>query len=337
MPGDLTYTGEPDKLSAESLAEQAVYAAALVDRLKKAGVHYLLILDTCYEGTPSRFDSPVLTAVASQNISDIAKALRFMNEFHQEEPVLFSTTPGSTVPVAPDPTDPKNNSMGPLARRLVLLVDARVASKRQISVGDVVDWLGSPSADRDTRPAVTNAQPAKWWGTPLVTPGAKPGQLEERSGTATKPVLCCAAVSPAPATKELRVRGTISLIGSPSEFLTDGNTVTLRTSITIERPDPKTITLHAVDPDGDWEINFTSATPLAVQSYANATRAGFAENGQPGLAVTGHAHGCNEVRGSFDILSLPSGKNRKFAARFVHFCDDLSAPLKATVDVEIAP
>ena len=334
VPGDLTYRGDPDALPPDQLAEQAIYAAAVVDRLNKAHVHYVLILDTCYEGKASVFESPVLSATALQNIGDIDKALRFANEFHQGDPVLFSTTPGTTVPVAPDPTDPASNSMGPLARRLVMLIDARAEAHANITVGDIVTALQSPSVDRLTRPAVTNAVAAAWWNTALYRASATSGQVEEREGTATSPRLCCVADTTSTASNAVPVRGTITLTGAPGEFITDGKAITLRDAITLERPDPRSMTLRVPDPDGDWELDFTAAKPFAVTSYAGAERAGFAK-GRPGLAITGHGRACNEVRGRFAIINLPSPQARMLALEFTQLCDEETAPLTGRVEVRL--
>lgn len=104
VPGDLTYRGEPGKLSPAQLGEQAIYAADIAFRVKKARLRYLLILDTCYEGTPSVFQSPVLSQAASDSIASDAQALRFANEFHQADPVLSRPAlapPSRSPPIRP--------------------------------------------------------------------------------------------------------------------------------------------------------------------------------------------------------------------------------------------
>jgi hypothetical protein len=333
--GDLTYRGDPDKLPPDQLADRALYAAALVDRLGKAHIHYLLILDTCQEGKASVFNSPVLSATASHNIGDIAQALRFMNEFHQADAVLFSTTPGTTVPVAPDPTDPASNSMGPLARRLVILIDAKAAARKSISVADMIASLRSASADTLTRPAVTNATPATWWSNFLYVPGSKAGMLEERTGTATVPRLCCVVEVPNAASVGVPVNGTITLVGAPGDFITNGKTINLRAGITLERANPVSITLRVPDPDGDWELDFTVGQPFVVGNYAKAERARFAADDRPGLSVSGHAHGCNDVHGQFAVTSLPGAKSGALAMTFKQLCDDVAAPLTGIVQVHL--
>lgn len=335
VPGDLTYRGDPGDLSVEQLSEQAIHAATLVDRLNRAELRYILILDTCYEGTPSRFDSPVLNPVATQNIGGIAQALRVLNEFHQDNPVLFSTTPGSTVPVAPDPTDPTTNSVGPLARRLIRLVDANTASGKVVSVSDIVASVTSPFADALTRPAVSHAEPAPWWATKIIGPGTAPGDLDLRDGAATDPRLCCLVVPVSTVSAAQSARGTIRLFGSPGEFISDGETLTLSAGINLERPDPGSLILHVADSLGDWTLRFERQPSLSVGTYKTAGRAGFVAKGAPGLSIEGRGHGCNEVRGEFEIGSLPTASKHRLKLHFRQICDDINVPLLGEVDLEI--
>jgi len=46
--------------------------------------------------------------------------VRFLNEFHQPNPVVYSTAPGTVVLTAPDPLNPLGYEIGPLARRALL-------------------------------------------------------------------------------------------------------------------------------------------------------------------------------------------------------------------------
>ena len=69
----------------------------------------MVILDNCYKGKSLGFESQVLTATASKNLT--AVVLRHINEFHQPNPVLFSTSPGNVVKVAPDPPEERRARM----------------------------------------------------------------------------------------------------------------------------------------------------------------------------------------------------------------------------------
>ncbi|PJG47218.1 hypothetical protein CAF53_02400 [Sphingobium sp. LB126] len=335
VPGDLTYRGEPEKLSPVELAEQAIHAATLVDRLNKAKLHYLLVVDTCYEGTPSRLDSPVLTPMAQQNIGDIATALRFLNEFHQNDPVLFSIEPGKTVKVAPDPADPTHNSMGPLARRLVLLINSAKANGRGVTLASMVAALTDPHGDPLTTPSITHAQRAAWWDMPVIRAGAQPGEIEDREGTATVPQLCCLAKSAraAAAPKPLPARGSVILRSAAGESILGGQPLTLTKDFAVTFSDPQTLDIAVADPDGDWSFEFAAPIPLAIGRYAGATRSPFQQDGRNGMSASGHSSGCNELHGEFEITALPGAGGGRLALRFTQYCDDDKAPLTGTIDL----
>lgn len=338
VPGDLTYRGEPEKLSPVALTDKAIHTATLVDRLNKAKLHYLLVIDTCYEGTASRFDSPVLTPMAQQNVGDIAAALRFMNEFHQSDPVLFSIEPGKTVKVAPDPADPTHNSVGPLARRLILLIDAARANNRLVTLASIVTALTDPNGDPLTTPAITHAQPAGWWNVPIVRIAAHPGAIEDREGTAIAPQLCCLAEpdnGAAATLPEVPARGTIVLRSAKGESILSGAAVTLADKFRVTFSDPQTLDITAKDGEEDWSFEFVSPKPLAVGRYAGATRAPFQEDGRNGMSASGRSTACNELHGEYEIASMPQGAGGKLSLRFSQFCDDDRTPLTGSIDLQL--
>ena len=191
IPGDLVYTGDPARLDVEALTNYTLHAATLADRLDKLHIPYLVILDSCSEGEPARFDSPVLTAQASRSLSAVADVLRAINEFRQESPVIFSTAPGTVVQVVQDPTDPEGTLIAPLARRLLLLLDRSTRSGRAASLGDVVRGLVSASLDPMTKPAVSHATPCPSWDGVLFQPGDAGGRSEEIAGDAKTASVCC--------------------------------------------------------------------------------------------------------------------------------------------------
>ena len=97
------------------------------------------------------------------------------------------------------------------------------------------------------------------------------------------------------------------------------------------------VVLRAPDPEGDWELDFSGPSPLALRRYDGAVRAGFEENGSPGLTVSGRAHACNEVNGWFEIGALPRGSIGALRIRFFQLCDDVSAPLTGEIDLRPLP
>lgn len=337
VPGDLTYRGEPERLGIDALAEQSVHAASLVDRLNKSGVHYMLILDSCYEGKASRFDSPVLSTTAQQNIGDISTALQQLNEFRQGDPVIFSATPGTSVPTAPDPDDPESNSMGPMARRLILLFKAADDQRRIVSVADVFAALTAPAADKLTRAGVSHAERVDWWDTTIIRPKASSGTLEQRGGTAIVARLCCDALVAPPSARAMAVVGSIRFAGEPGEPLSGGRTWTVSKGITLERLSDSKFSITVSDQDGDWSLEFSSSAGLKQGTFARAMRAGFEDAGRPGLAVTGRHTGCNEVAGEFEILAWPTDRGGHIVLRFRHVCDDIQPALLGDIDIVVPP
>lgn len=118
-----------------------------------------MILDNCYEGKEEEITSTLLSDTLKRNISDTVAAIRFLNQFHEPNMVFFSTTPGNIVPVVADPTDPSSDvSVGPLARRLLLVLNRAKSEGRAVTLQELLSQMTSPSLDKTTRPAVTFAQ-----------------------------------------------------------------------------------------------------------------------------------------------------------------------------------
>jgi Caspase domain len=179
VPGNLVVRGAIADLSIDELALKTLHAASLADEIEKLGVRYVVLLDTCYEGTETSFESPVLTGMAIKNLTDAAAVLKFINEFHQPNPVLFSTVPGTTTTPVEDPTDPQS-AVGKLGRRLVLTIDRAAHSRRGVSLGDFVHSMTSSTLDPVTSPAVTNAEQDSAWSRSLVL-GADATKLQVTS------------------------------------------------------------------------------------------------------------------------------------------------------------
>jgi len=191
MPGSFVYRGDASSLPVDALAEKTLHAATLADKLDKTHVPYLVLLDTCYEGTEARFDSPVLTGPAIESLRSVASVLRFSNEFHQDNPILFSTTPGTVVSTVPDPTDAESDPVGPLARRVMILLDGFLNLGHELSLGAFVTRMASTDLDQATKPAVTHAERGNGWDRTLVFPSSSEGQIETRTGTAKLAEVCC--------------------------------------------------------------------------------------------------------------------------------------------------
>jgi hypothetical protein len=120
VPGNFVYGAPLDRLDIEAVASHTINAGLLADELDRLKIPYVLLLDSCYEGDPKSFESPVLGRTAIQNLTAVAAILLFQNEFHTPNPVIFSAEPGKKVPLAPDPREPLTKNLAPIARRLLL-------------------------------------------------------------------------------------------------------------------------------------------------------------------------------------------------------------------------
>jgi len=342
IPGDFAYTGEPDQLGAGDLARYTLHAGSLGDELDRLHVPYLVILDTCSEGRPARFDSPVLTAQASSGLEDVASALRVLNEFRQESPVIFSAAPGRQVSTAPDPTDPdpKANPVAPMARRMVLLLDAAAKVGQPLTLGEIVRGLASPSLDQATGPGVTHATPGPSWNGVLFLPGAANGRLDELSGDADGANICCQSGPQAAEEAAAGMTGLVRLNGDVGEFISGGGSRTLAsptTSLSLTDDDGD-VTVQAGDDENGLTLSFAApkGQTLAVGTYSAAQRDSFQDDGHPGLSITSASRACNTVAGGFTIDTIErnaAGRITRLQGTFRQLCDDNQAWLSATIDL----
>lgn len=178
LPGDRAFPERLDSLDLESLAEQWLWIGGLVDALGDLGTDYFLLLDACYEGREVDFENAVLSPTASGNLRDVAAVLRFMNEFRQPDPVVFSTAPGGTVRTVPHPDGGIVVNIGPIARRLLLAAPP----DEEVAFGRLVQRVLAPDLDARTAPAVSRSELDVG-----AIPHAGPGDpvVRERFGTAS--------------------------------------------------------------------------------------------------------------------------------------------------------
>ena len=342
IPGDFAYTGNAASLDPVDLADHTLHAGGLGDELDKLHIPYLVMLDTCSEGKPAEFDSPVLTPRATENLTGVAAAVRVLNEFRQESPVIFSAEPGDFAETVPDPTDPdpRADAIAPLARRLVLLLDPAVQAGRQISLGEVVRGLSSPTLDTVTHPGVTHAIPGPSWDGVLISPGATAGQVDHRAGDATVPNLCCRSASQTDAANALALQGSVTFQGDAGEFITGGRRLTFSppgSRLRLEEDQDEVTLRVGGDLDG-WALSFSppKGSPVQIGSYDDVQREEFQDNGRPGLAITSATSGCNSVTGNFTVQSIhrnAAGRIDQLSGVFRQRCDDNPGWLTATVDV----
>jgi hypothetical protein len=162
VPGD--FTEKPDSLATNPLAidlgelsDKLLYLGEVTDLFLEAELPYFCLIDACYEGKAEDFTAldQWLTPTSAKNFSDVAAILRFMNEYHQSNPVVFATPPGTTTKTVTDPSLLEGVKIGPLCRRM-LLVEKQLETINPLTLMDVVLLLQSPEFDTLTQSATGN-------------------------------------------------------------------------------------------------------------------------------------------------------------------------------------
>lgn len=162
VPGDFVrkpknLSSDPLALDLDELSNELLYVGEVTDLLSESGFQYMCLIDACYEGKEERFSvlENYFSPAATENFKDIAAVLRFMNEYHTQNPVVFATTPGTTTKVTIDPLFPEGTSIGPLCRKL-MLVNNKLEELETLSMMDVVMLLSDPEFDEKTKKVKSN-------------------------------------------------------------------------------------------------------------------------------------------------------------------------------------
>lgn len=161
-PGD--FKGTPKDLDENSLAidldelsEELLYLGEITDKISENELPYMCLIDACYEGVPEKFSSLDfwLTPEATQNFKDVSKILRFMNEYHTGNPVVFATKPGTTVETRRDPLKPEAASIGSICRRIIL-IENKLNTDENISLQKFIKILDDDNYDVLTSSILSN-------------------------------------------------------------------------------------------------------------------------------------------------------------------------------------
>jgi hypothetical protein len=136
--------------------------------------------------------------------------------------------------------------------------------------------------------------------------------------------------------------GRIELTGSSGEFVTSGRKIVLSsppTKIEMQQDGPGSVTFRVQSGATSWEVELSTpdGSRFRKGKYENAQRNGFSDQGRPGLSISGDAHACNEVKGSFTVTDVTyDSDNRlaRLAASAVQYCDDVRSPLSASLTME---
>jgi hypothetical protein len=345
VPGNLAYRGALSDLDLQVIGDAAIYTADLVDRLEKTKLPFLVILDNCYEGKARNFNSPVLSKPAQQSLTQSANVLKFMNEFHDTYPVLFSTEPGTTVTTAPDPRDPSPQVTGvaPLARRILIM---RKQSPNQVRLGDFISRMTSAQLDGTTKAAVTHSAPVKSGDAIIWSSNLPKGTHAEIVGTASKPVILgrtgtAAVTTPKTPSAPKIASGTISISGPPGEFISDGKSYAFagnKVRIEITQNTPGELDIEVPDDAGSWGFSFATGGGRAFEKKTYGAAQRLSNANHPGLEVTAPGRGCNETHGEYSVDDVAFDAQRnvtRFSARFRQLCDDQRQPLTGAINISV--
>lgn len=337
VPGTMTYHGEVEALATrEGIDRHTLATAELVDKLEQSGRHFLLILDTCREGQ-ERDNAGVRETLGDAGVTlidSVRQATRQLNQFRGPNPVLFSTTPGSSVPTAMDPDD-KFASVGPLARRMLLWSKRKGAIR---SLEGLVGFLINSASDAETAPAVTFAERAPWWNLALPVAGQGGPALVLNQATGERADRCCEMPPPLPA---IPLSGSIRVISAPrGHWLLADEPAVLASpaaSLMVASADAKAITIEAEQGDHRWSLTLAapSTSSLIAGRYLDAERAPFQADGRPGLSLSTTGKSCNEITGNFNVrrIGLSASGLSALDAEVEILCDDIPGKVRFRLDV----
>ena len=343
VPGS---AAEPiDFSSLERESQRLIPASSLVEVLDRSGIKYMLLLDSCYPSKLEDFKETVLSSVAEENLRSVAKILRYMNQFHQSNPVIFSTQPGRYVSSVPDPLNPSGaSSVGPLARRLLCVTNStdiyscnreqknRVLSKpTSINLAELVSNLKIRKIDRDTDPAITYAKGIDTninfrWGRRSDL------EIERRYGTAariTQPFVYIpspvAEVAVTPGSRD----SSVTINGVQDEYLSDGVTRTITgarypaQAKLLSRGEGVEISFLDEDEFSYISISLRGERGKRLKAQGYRCPLESAHDRRPEIDISIGSRGCNKTTGEFDVRRLLIDKEnvKRLEAWFVVSCD----------------
>ncbi|MES0492090.1 MAG: caspase family protein [Leptospirales bacterium] len=156
IPGAFRGNKKELTTSIETFAQKAIYVMDIYKVLEKVKFPHIVMLDTCYEGEESKLTPMIFSEALQENLTNISNIVRYMNQFHTDSAFLFSTKPGSYVPMVENPKYPSSvYNVGPLARRFALVFEKFKRSRVNMTYGDLIRHMISNDLDSKTKPALT--------------------------------------------------------------------------------------------------------------------------------------------------------------------------------------
>lgn len=153
-PGD--YIKNPRTLN-ESDLDSTLAPLDVREMLDESKIHYIMLLDCCYEGeqhAPDRLSPAVVKALGLEQMDELMgdtyKLLVAMNRMVGPDPVVFSTKAGNTVPVVRYRFADGEQWVGPLCRRSHMVMNEKLAKEARVTVSDFTVMLLSSTLDDKT-------------------------------------------------------------------------------------------------------------------------------------------------------------------------------------------
>jgi len=161
IPGNYTKIAGTKKI--DDLTNDLIYLGDITDKLDKLNKRYVVLIDCCRKEEVDNslpearlryfFDERKL-----ENLRSMVAVVKFINEYHSINPVVFSIAPGELAPTVdlPDIAIVKSLNVqdvfqvGPVCRRLLLTLQS--ATRGPLSLSDIIKGLIDPALDRDQSP-----------------------------------------------------------------------------------------------------------------------------------------------------------------------------------------
>jgi hypothetical protein len=115
--------------------------------LEQLNLPYILILDNCYEREPVD-GIKLLGQTIGGKLSDQGDMIGRLG-LREPAILLYAAKPGHTVLTVPYPWGAPPYSIGPLARRLLLVFQRAFESQKGLSVGDFLKQMNDPAFDQE--------------------------------------------------------------------------------------------------------------------------------------------------------------------------------------------
>jgi len=310
IPGD--FDVKLEDINIDTLIQSAIYASEISDTVKQENLPCLLLLDSCYNLDKLHLSELVFSKQLANNLEDIFKQLRYINEFHDGPTMtVFSTPPGTKVGNVQDPIElDAPLSVGPIARRLMLSFERAFKLKRKLTITEFLQQMSDSAFDTATPTVLTLSTPS-CPDTQLITyPLSDSSKSERRFGTNISPKINILKNS---TTLNISSGYVVSpdtyllLQSDPNEYIGEGKRLNFSAKdflYKVVQDNPDHISIEIEEGDFPWIITFTApdGEVLHEGSYKNAQRS--SDSSHPGFEITGASRGCNDIDAQFIILRL---------------------------------